>query len=217
MTPAESTTQRLCHQGAVAVIRTKDPEAVDWIADTLVNAGITALEVTLTVPDAVKHIGTLAKRYGKDHLVGVGSVLTPQDAHAAIDAGAAYVVSPLFNEAVVRKSVDLGIPAMPGCFTPTEIARAMDAGASIAKVFPADVLGMPFFKAVLAPMPNARLMPTGGVTTDNAGDWLRAGAVAVGVGSALVANDLVEDRNAQALTKRAERLIASIAAARNEK
>lgn len=216
MTSAETTTTRLIGAGAVAVIRTKDASAVDWIADVLVGAGITALEVTLTVPGAVECVRSLAKRLGEGHLVGVGSVLTPDDASAAIDAGAAYVVSPIFNRDVVRVAVDRGVPAMPGCFTPTEIAEAMRAGASIAKVFPADVLGIPFFKGVLAPMPAARLMPTGGVTLDNAGDWLRAGAVAVGVGSALVASDLVEARDSAALTARAERLLASIASARNQ-
>ncbi|MEM1184217.1 MAG: bifunctional 4-hydroxy-2-oxoglutarate aldolase/2-dehydro-3-deoxy-phosphogluconate aldolase [Planctomycetota bacterium] len=214
MRSAADITARLIERGAVAVIRTKNAGAVDWIADTLIEAGVSALEVTLTVPGAIERIGSLVKRLGGDHLVGVGSVVTAADAAAAIDAGAAYVVSPIFDREVVGVAVGEGVPSMPGCFTPSEIAQAMSAGASIAKVFPADVVGMPFFKAVLAPMPDARLMPTGGVTLDNAGDWLRAGAVAVGVGSALVSKSAVESRDAAALTANADRLLASIASAR---
>ena len=213
-TSSEAITQRIIETGAVAVIRTSDASAVDWIVDAVVGAGVSALEITLTVPGAIEAIARTTDRLGEGHLVGVGSVLTVDDANAAMDAGAAYVVSPIFDESVVAATVARGVPSLPGCFTPSEVHRALRAGASIAKVFPADVLGMPFFKGVLAPMPHARLMPTGGVTLDNAGDWLRAGAVAVGVGSALVSKDVVEARDTAALSERARRLLASIASAR---
>ncbi len=212
--PVHPTTQRLIDAGAVAVVRSPDAGAVSWIADTLTNAGVHALEVTLTVPGAIEQIRELAKRLGDDHLVGVGSVLTADQAKAAIDAGAKYVVSPIFRREVITVAAEAGVPAMPGCFTPTEIAEAHDAGAAIVKVFPADAVGMAFFKGVLAPMPHLRLMPTGGVTLDNAGDWLKAGAVAVGVGSALLDKKAIDSRDTADLTARADRLLASVRSGR---
>lgn len=200
--------------GAVAVVRTPDAGALDWIADTLIEAGVPCLEITLTVPGAINEIARLTKRLGTDHLVGAGSVLTAQDAERAIDAGAAYIVSPATVDAVITTAASRGVPVMPGCFTPTEALRAHNAGADIIKVFPADVVGMPFFKAVLAPMPHLKLMPTGGVTPENAGDWIRAGAVAVGVGSALLGKQIIEDRDTEALQQRARTLTASVRAAR---
>ncbi len=214
MDGVHETTQRLIEAGAVAVVRSADGDAVAWIAETLVDAGVRALEITLTVPGAVERIGELTRRLGPGHLVGVGSVLTADQARAAIDAGAGYVVSPVFRPAVLRLAAEAGVPAIAGCLTPTEIADATDAGAAIVKVFPADVVGMAFFRGVLAPMPHLRLMPTGGVSLENAGEWLRAGAVAVGVGSALVDREVVASRSTGELRARAERLVASIAWAR---
>ena len=200
--------------GAVAVVRTPDASAVDWIADTLIAAGMPCLEVTLTVPGACDEIARLTKRLGSDHLVGAGSVLTADDAERAIDAGAAYIVSPATVEAVINVARDRGVTVMPGCFTPTEALRAHGMGADVAKIFPADVVGMPFFKAVLAPMPHLKLMPTGGVTPENAGDWIRAGATAVGVGSALLGKQIIADRDTDALSQRARTLVESVRSAR---
>ena len=140
---------------------------------------------------------------------------TPRDAEHAIDAGAAYVVSPVFEPEVLRVAADRGVPAMPGCFTPTEVHRAHEAGADIIKVFPADVLGRAFFRAVLAPMPHLRLMPTGGVTPENAGEWIRAGAVAVGIGSALLNKKAIADRDGAVITELVSSLRSSIERARN--
>ena len=149
-----------------------------------------------------------------DVLIGTGSVLDADTARRAIEAGARYVVSPVFEPEVVEEAHRQGVPAMPGAFTPTEILRAHQAGADIVKVFPAEVFGPAFIKGVLAPMPFLRLMPTGGVTPENAGDWIRAGAAAVGLGSALVDPQLVAAGQFDALTQRASRVAKGIAATR---
>lgn len=206
----EATLKRLMDERVVAVVRERDGALLDFAADTLFEAGVRAIEVTLSVPDAPKHIARLAKRYGDEHLVGVGSVWKVEDAERALDAGAKYVVGPAFNPDVIEAAHAAGAAAMPGCFTPTEAMRATDAGADIVKVFPADVVGMAFFRAVLAPLPMLRLMPTGGVSLTNAGEWLAAGAVAVGVGSALLNKDEIAARDAAALRERAATLLASV-------
>ena len=200
--------------GAVAVVRLKDPDALLRVVEAVAAGGVRAVEVTMTVPGALGQIARVREHFGGDVVLGVGSVLDAETATAAVDAGARYVVSPVFKPAVVAAAHAHGAAAMPGCFTPTECEAAHAAGADVVKVFPADVVGMPFFRAVLAPMPHLKLMPTGGVTLDNAGDWLRAGAVAVGVGTALLDAKAVADGDYGRLADHARRLVASIAAAR---
>ena len=211
----QSIVRRLEKQGAVAVVRLNDADAVGWVADTLIGAGLHALEITLTVPGAIDQIAALTQRLGDDHLVGAGSVLTADDAARAIDAGARYVVSPASGDGVIECAASRDVPVMQGCFTPTEALRAHALGADVIKIFPADIVGMPFFKAVLAPMPHLKLMPTGGVTPENAGDWIRAGAIAVGVGSALLGKEIVARRDTAALEARTDTLLASVRAARS--
>ena len=143
-------------------------------------------------------------------IIGVGSVLDTDTAQKAIDAGAQFVVSPIFNKDIIVTAHKNNVPAMPGTFTPTEIFNAQKQGADIIKVFPADVLGMSFFKSIKAPMPNLKIMPTGGVTLDNAGDWIKSGACAVGIGSALLDERAIEDNNYNKLTENARRIINSI-------
>ncbi|WP_428388851.1 bifunctional 4-hydroxy-2-oxoglutarate aldolase/2-dehydro-3-deoxy-phosphogluconate aldolase [Mucisphaera sp.] len=200
---------RLVTERVVAVLRLPDAEMVDGLADALVAGGVRALEITMSTPNAIEVIRGLSAQRGDELFIGVGSVTDGATASAAVEAGAKYVVSPVFDEDVVRAAHAGGAAAMPGCLTPTEIHRAAKAGADVMKVFPADVVGMGFFKAVLAPMPGLRLMPTGGVTLDNAGDWLKAGAVAVGVGSALATKQQLVDRDWDAITANAARVRAS--------
>lgn len=216
MRSKQAVLESLGAQGAVAVVRLPDAGAIDWVADTLLAEGLTGLEITLTVPGAIEQIARLTQRLGDNHLVGAGSVLTAEDADRAIDAGAAYIVSPAIVEEVIACANTRGVAVMPGCFTPTEALHAQRIGADIIKVFPADVVGMPFFRAVLAPMPGLRLMPTGGVTPENAGDWIRAGAVAVGVGSALLGKTIVAERDTGALRGRARTLVESVRSARQD-
>jgi 2-dehydro-3-deoxyphosphogluconate aldolase/(4S)-4-hydroxy-2-oxoglutarate aldolase len=131
-----------------------------------------------------------------------------------IDAGASFVVSPIFRPEVVVACHELDVPAMPGCFSPTEIFAAHECGADIVKVFPATMLGPQFLKDVRAPLPHVKLMPTGGVTLDNAGDWIRAGAVAVGVGSALLDTKAIDEGRLDVIAANARRIVASVASAR---
>jgi 2-dehydro-3-deoxyphosphogluconate aldolase/(4S)-4-hydroxy-2-oxoglutarate aldolase len=194
---------------AVAVVRLRARAPADEIAAALAAGGIRILELTLTTPNALQTIEAL-RAGSQDVVVGAGSVLTESDARNAIDAGAQFVVGPVVNERVIALADSSGVAVMPGAFTPTEIQRAHELGADVVKVFPADVLGMQYFRSVLAPMPHLRLMPTGGVSLDNAGDWLRAGAWAVGVGSALVDQAAVEAGDFATLTRNAKRLMESI-------
>jgi 2-dehydro-3-deoxyphosphogluconate aldolase/(4S)-4-hydroxy-2-oxoglutarate aldolase len=200
--------------GAVAVVRLPDARHTLQAVDAIVAGGITAVELTLTTPGALDVVAALARRHQGALLVGAGSVLDADAARRAIDAGAAFVVSPVFRAAVVAEAQRHGVPAMPGAFTPTEILDAHEAGADVVKLFPADTLGPAFIKGVLGPMPFLRLMPTGGVTPENVGAWLRAGAAAVGLGSALVDPRLAAAGDFAALRERARVTVAGVAAAR---
>ena len=208
-------TESLINGGAVAVIRLADASKLIKVAEAIYKGGVSAIEITMTVPDAINVIKSACKEIGSYMNVGVGSVLDPETAKKAIDAGANYVVSPIFKKGIIETAHANGVPAMPGAFTPTEIQTAFEAGADIVKVFPADVVGMAFFKGILAPMPHLKLMPTGGVSLTNAGDWLKAGACAVGVGSALLDKKAIESGNYEVLTENAKVLISSINKARS--
>ncbi|PYR77411.1 MAG: 2-dehydro-3-deoxyphosphogluconate aldolase [Acidobacteria bacterium] len=203
--------------GVVAVIRLKDAARLRAVVDALAEGGVRALEVTMTVPGAVDLIRQLAPTLSGEFLLGAGTVTDAATAAAVIDAGARFVVSPVFRPEVVRACLDRDVPAMPGCFSPTEILAAHDGGADIIKVFPATALGPQFIKDVRAPLPQVKLMPTGGVSLDNAGDWIRAGAAAVGVGSALLDAAAIESGRYEVITANAKRIIAGVAAARAKK
>ena len=206
--------ERVEKLGAVAVVRLHSTEAAIRVADALHAGGVRALEITVTVPDAFAVIAAVTKRFGDEVCVGVGTVLDVETVRGAVSAGAQYVVSPVFRPAVIAESHRLGVPAMPGTFSPTEMLTAHEAGADVVKVFPADTFGPGYLKSVLAPMPFLRLMPTGGVTPDNVGDWLAAGAVAVGLGGALVDAKLVAAGDWAGITARARRVADGVAAAR---
>jgi 2-dehydro-3-deoxyphosphogluconate aldolase / (4S)-4-hydroxy-2-oxoglutarate aldolase len=206
--------EELTRLGAVAVIRMSDSEKLKRVSEAIHKGGVSALEITMTTPNALAVIENLSKSMGDEIIVGVGSVLDPQTAISAINAGAQFVVSPVFNLDIVETVKKLGIPVIPGAFTPTEIQTAYENGADIVKVFPADIVGMSFFKSVLAPMPHLKLMPTGGVTLTNAGEWLKAGACAVGVGTALLEKRAIEENNFNKLTENAKLLVKSIAEGR---
>lgn len=204
----------LLARGAVAVIRMRSADQAMRVIEACQAGGVSAVEVTVTTPGALELIAQVARAMPDDVLVGVGSVLDVDTARRAVDAGARYVVSPVFQAEVVEEAHRLGVPALPGAFTPTEIIRAHQAGADVVKVFPAEVLGVAFIKGVLAPMPFLRLMPTGGVTPDNVGDWVRAGAAGVGVGSALLDPALIAAGDFAGLTARARRFADGVADAR---
>ena len=200
--------------GVVAVIRLKDPARLRAVVDAMMEGGVRALEVTMTVPRAIELIRELAPALPAGFLLGAGTVTDPVTARAVIDAGASFVVSPVFRPDVIAACHERDVPAMPGCFSPTEILAAHDAGADIVKLFPATMLGPQFIRDVRAPLPQVKLMPTGGVTIDNAGDWIRAGAVAVGLGSALLDAKAIESGRFDVITANARRVVENVAAAR---
>lgn len=195
---------------AVAVIRAKDPDKLRRIIESLAEGGITIAEITMTVPNAIQLIEKMSNEVSKNIIIGVGSVLNRETAISAINAGAKYVVSPILKKEVIDAAHENDVPVMPGCFTPTEAQTAFEYGADIIKVFPADVLGMGFFKAILAPMPHLRLMPTGGVTLTNPGEWIKAGACAVGLGSSLLDSKAISENNFSVLTENAKKVMQSI-------
>jgi len=195
---------------AVAVVRLDSEKNVFGMAEALAEGGITILEITLTTPNALEIISSLRKKYNDDIIVGVGSVLGERDTMRSADAGAQFIVSPIMKPEIISESIKREIPAMVGAFTPTEIYTAFELGASVVKVFPADVLGMGFFKGVLAPMPHLKLMPTGGVNLDNPGEWIKAGACAVGIGSALINKTAIENGEFGLIRDNARRVIRSL-------
>ena len=200
--------------GVVAVIRMKDPAKLRAVFDALADGGVRAIEVTMTVPGAVALIGQLAASLPSGIVLGAGTVIDAATARAVIDAGARFIVSPVFRREVVAVCLERGVVAAPGCFSPTEILDAHEMGADLVKVFPATALGPQYIKDLRAPMPQLRLMPTGGVTLDNAGDWIRAGAVAVGVGSALLDTKAIDEGRLDVIAANARRIVASVASAR---
>jgi 2-dehydro-3-deoxyphosphogluconate aldolase/(4S)-4-hydroxy-2-oxoglutarate aldolase len=201
--------------GVVAVIRMKDPAKLRAVFDALADGGVRAIEVTMTVPGAVDLIAELARSLPRGIVLGAGTVIDPRTARAVIDAGARFIVSPVLRRDVVSVCLERGIVSAPGCFSPTEILDAHEMGADVVKVFPATALGPQYIKDLRAPMPQLRLMPTGGVTLDNAGDWIRAGAAAVGVGSALLDSGAIADGRLDVIAANARRIVASVASARS--
>ena len=206
--------RQIADGGVVAVIRLQDGSKLRAVVNALARGGITALEVTMTVPRAIELIAEIAPSLPPGFLLGAGTVVDPDTARAAVKAGARYIVSPVFRPAVIEASHAAGAAAMPGCFSPTEILAAWDAGADVVKVFPATALGPAYFKDLKGPMPQVRLMPTGGVSLENAAEWIRAGAVAVGVGGALVDSKLVAAGDFAGITERARRFVERVRQAR---
>lgn len=194
----------------IAVIRIKEEEKLKKVIEAIYNGGISVVEITMTVPNALRLIEKMSEEFEEKVLIGVGSVLNKTIAEEAIKAGAKYVVSPVFKKEILEAAHKYNLPAMPGAFTPTEIQAAHEAGADIVKVFPADIVGMNFFKAVLAPLPHLKLMPTGGVSLTNAGEWLKAGACAVGIGTALLDKNAIKNEQYDILTRNAETINKSI-------
>jgi 2-dehydro-3-deoxyphosphogluconate aldolase / (4S)-4-hydroxy-2-oxoglutarate aldolase len=201
-------------RGVVAVIRACSAEQAAAIADACVEGGITALEVTFTVPDVVQAISVLAQRFRQtDIAVGAGSVLDAETARVALLAGARFIVGPASDAETGRLCRRYQVPYFAGAATPGEVIKALEDGADIVKVFPGEVLGTAFVQAVRGPLPQAPLMPTGGVTLSNAGDWIRAGCVAVGPGSSLTRD--ARTSNFAAVSETARRFVQAVREARN--
>jgi 2-dehydro-3-deoxyphosphogluconate aldolase/(4S)-4-hydroxy-2-oxoglutarate aldolase len=201
-------------QGAVAVLRLEDAASLRPVVEALAQGGMRAIEVTMTMRGALDAVAALGARAANGILIGAGTVLDAETARLAILAGARFVVAPTFSPALIEMCHRYDVAAIPGGYTPTEVLAAWQAGADLVKVFPAGGLGPGYLKDLRGPMPQIRLMPTGGVSADNAGAYLAAGAVAVGVGGALVDNRAIARGDFSALTKEARRLVQAIRAAR---
>ncbi len=191
----------------VAIVRLDDLSIAKELTKALIDGGIRAIEFTLTNSDAVAAIAEIRELVDNSIIIGAGSVITAEQVWAVADAGAQFVVSPVWKRAVNSACGETGLPFMPGAFTPTEILRAWEWGASAVKVFPANHLGSRYIKDVLAPLPHLRLMPTGGVNLDNVREHLDNGAFALGVGSSLISNEAVADRDWDRLRDNARRYV----------
>jgi 2-dehydro-3-deoxyphosphogluconate aldolase / (4S)-4-hydroxy-2-oxoglutarate aldolase len=211
----ESTVRTIQELGVVAVIRMRDAGRLRAVIDAIAEGGVRAIEVTMSVPGAVGLIAALAPALPSSILFGAGTVTDAATARAVIDAGARFIVSPVFRRDVIDACHERDVVVAPGCFSPTEILDAHEHGADIVKVFPATALGPSYIRDIRAPLPQLRLMPTGGVTLDNAGDWIRAGAVAVGLGSALIDAAAIDGNRFDVITANARRVVANVAAARS--
>jgi 2-dehydro-3-deoxyphosphogluconate aldolase/(4S)-4-hydroxy-2-oxoglutarate aldolase len=211
------TVQALEEKGAVAIIRMDDPDTLMRTVEAIRAGGITAIEITMTTPDALSAIEQVSAAYADDDPVriGAGSVLDGPTARRAITAGAEYVVSPILKAEMIEMCHRYDVPAIPGAFTPTEVQRAHELGADVVKVFPASAMGPGYFGALRGPMPHVKLMPTGGVNPDNAGQWIEAGARMVGVGSALLDEAAVAAGDFDRITENARTLRRSIDDARS--
>ena len=180
------TIKRLTECGVVAVVRAENEEQAKKIAAACIEAGIVGIEITFTVPGALKIIESLCNEYSEDQIIiGAGTVLDKETARAAILAGAKYVVSPCLDVDTVKLCNTYDIACMPGAMTVKEAVDGMKAGADIIKIFPGELFGPKIIKAFKGPLPQMKMMPTGGVTVENVGEWINAGAVAVGAGSSL--------------------------------
>jgi len=206
----EQILNRILDKKVIAVIRIKEEKKLKKVIEAIFEGGISVIEITMTVPNAIKLIESMSRTFEKEIIIGVGSVLNKNIAEDAIKAGAKYVVSPIFKKEIIEITHKCNLPVMPGAFTPTEIQSAYENGADVVKVFPADIVGMSFFKSILAPLPHLKLMPTGGVTLENAGDWLKAGACAVGVGTALLDKNAIKNEQYDILTSNARKIIKNV-------
>ncbi|MCB9207083.1 MAG: bifunctional 4-hydroxy-2-oxoglutarate aldolase/2-dehydro-3-deoxy-phosphogluconate aldolase [Ignavibacteriales bacterium] len=206
----EETRQSILERKVLSVVRMKNPAQLIPVINALKEGGVTGIELTMTIPNAIEAIRTANEEFGDSILLGVGSVIDPQTALDAIEAGAKFVVSPIYKRDVVDAVLSKNIVVSPGCFSPTEIQIAYEQGADFIKIFPADNLGMSFIKSIKAPLPHLKVIPTGGVNLENAIDWINAGASAVGLGSALVDIKAIETENYAKLTDNAKKLCANL-------
>ncbi|MEX0593216.1 MAG: bifunctional 4-hydroxy-2-oxoglutarate aldolase/2-dehydro-3-deoxy-phosphogluconate aldolase [Balneolaceae bacterium] len=203
-------TQRIEEKKLVAVVRTDTPEEILPVAEALLEGGVSIIELTMTIPNVLDHIGSVRKQLGTDALLGLGSVLNAETAQRAVDAGVQFVVSPIMKREIIDTAHKGDVPVAVGAYSPTEVQLAYEYGSDIVKVFPANQLGPSYIKAIRAPMPHLKIMPTGGVSKDNVHEWLDAGTAALGVGSALVDMKAIREKRFDVLTANARQFSESV-------
>jgi 2-dehydro-3-deoxyphosphogluconate aldolase / (4S)-4-hydroxy-2-oxoglutarate aldolase len=211
----EQVISRIRECGLVATVRAETAEQAIKITEACIAGGVAAIEITFTVPGALDVIEMLAKKYNSGEIIiGAGTVMDGATARGAILAGAQYIVSPYFDSETVKTCNRYQVACMPGAMTIKEVVACIEAGADIVKIFPGELLGPAFIKAIKGPLPYASLMPTGGVSLENVGEWIKAGAVAVGVGGNLIAGAKTGDY--ASITNIAQQFIVNIQEARNK-
>ncbi|HDI52109.1 2-dehydro-3-deoxyphosphogluconate aldolase [candidate division KSB1 bacterium] len=206
--------QQIIDSGVIAVIRMNDATKLMKVVDAISAGGVKCLEVTMTTPGAIGAIEEVANRISSDFLIGAGTVLDTETARMAILAGAEFIVSPVLKLQVIHLCHRYDKVVIPGAFTPTEILTAWEAGADIVKVFPATALGPKYFRDVRGPLPQVRLTPTGGVTVENVGEFIQAGACCVAVGTALLDKKAIAEGHFEVLKEKAQQLVANVQQAR---
>lgn len=211
------TLEQIIENGVISIIRIKEGSSIFKIVEALITGGIRCIEITMTVPKAEEIIYELDKRFSSTIVLGAGTVTDAAKAIDIIESGAKFVVSPILNYEIINVCKDKNVLCIPGCFTPTEIFNALSAGAEMVKLFPASVLGPRYIKDLHGPFPELKLIPTGGVTVENVGEWIKAGAVAVGIGSQLFDIKAIEEGNFFYITERSAQLIENLNIARKIK
>ena len=208
--------QHIHDTGLIPVVRAESAEQAMRAVEAIKAGGVSVLEITMTVPGAVSIIEQLTKSYGDEALIGAGTVLDPETAQACVDAGAQFIVSPSLNEETISFCRDKEVAVFPGALTPTEVVRAWNAGADAVKVFPAGAVGgASYLKALKAPLPHIELIPTGGVSLKTAADFIKAGAMALGVGADLVDPKALREGHEELITERARQFLEIVREARS--
>jgi 2-dehydro-3-deoxyphosphogluconate aldolase/(4S)-4-hydroxy-2-oxoglutarate aldolase len=202
-------------KGVVAIMRANSSDQLLAAADAVKAGGVNAIEVTMTTPGAIDVVKQATAKYGDDVLFGVGSVLDPETARAAILAGAQFVVCPTLNLETIKMCKRYSIPVVPGAYTPTEALTAWEAGADMVKIFPASIGGPAIIKAIKGPLPQIKLVPVGGVNLNTTADFIRAGAEVVGVGGSLVNQKLLEAQEFDQIAENARRYVEEVALGRS--
>lgn len=208
--------QRLIDSGLVAVIRRPKTEQIRSIAAALVKGGVGALEITVDTPGVFRMIERIKEEFGEKVLVGAGTVLDAETAKTAIDAGSDFIFSPIVDEKTIEMTVRYGKISIPGVMTPTEIVKAYQAGADLLKIFPANSLGPNYIRELKGPLGHIPMMPTGGVSLDNVEQFIKNGAVAVGVGGTLLNKQAIAEERFEVLTETAQQFVKLIKKARGE-
>lgn len=213
---ARSSLERIIGCGIVAVVRSPEGSVLVDVAQALLEGGVEVVEITFTVPAAHRVLEAVRSALGEKILLGAGTVLDPETARIALLSGAEFIVAPTLNLKVIETCKRYGKPVIPGAYTPTEILTAWEAGADIVKVFPADVGGPAYLRAIRAPLPQIRLLPTGGVNLQTAAEFLRAGACALGVGASLVEPKAIANRDFERITSLAREYVRIVRQTRQE-
>jgi 2-dehydro-3-deoxyphosphogluconate aldolase/(4S)-4-hydroxy-2-oxoglutarate aldolase len=208
--------ERILTPGVVAIIRADSSEQLLDASRALIDGGVSGIEITMTTPNALKVLADLRREFGDRVLPGMGTVLDVKTAEAALQAGAQFIVTPVLKPDVISCCNDAGVPVFAGSYTPTEAQTAYELGADFIKIFPADGLGPKYISALRGPLPHLKIIPTGGVDVTTAGEFIKAGCVAVAAGSTLVSREILKHRDWKKLSETAALFLAAVKVAREK-